>query len=259
MAMEKSGLLLGLLGFLAIASVRSGEAGEASHRDLHGRFTFSGVFVPSHVDTNGDGFGAVVATDRIAGKLKDTTKGGKRLRRIRLVSQSKMLEYRPTNPNHDCFRVSEEDFSVEENAYKGPLFELVSPIRTEPVASNPLLVPYSAENWTTFYRLSTGELLYAEITELQVCIENVPPDVSPWPLCHVRWRERILGGTGRFKDATGEVALTAISPTASANGPIFDRNGAVNLVFPPEGPFVFGPSYGAGEMEIELPPADEDD
>lgn len=222
--------------------------------DLRAHFTFSGVFSPTHVDTNGDGFGAAAVTHELKGELK-----GRGLKPIRLVRASKMVEYALTDPAHPCFRVNEDDFSVEENAYIGSLAELVHPIRSEPVASNPLLVPYRAEDWTAFYQLETGELLYAKYAELQICVENVPEQVAPWPLCHVRVRETIIGGTGRFKGATGEVVLTSIAPTATGNAPFFDHNGDVNMIFPPVGAFVFGPDYGAGDMHVELYLADGDE
>ena len=41
------------------------------------------------------------------------------------------------NPfEESCSRVDEEDSSVEENAYMGPLWLMVVPIRTEPIASD---------------------------------------------------------------------------------------------------------------------------
>jgi hypothetical protein len=259
MARRKLVLLLAVVGCLLVigsGSISSVGAGVASNWDLHARFTLSGVFAPTDVDTNGDGFGAGAVTLELKGELKRTTHWPWKLRRIGLARASGLVEYALTNPNANCFRVNEDDFSVEENAYQGPLFELVDPIRVEPVASNPLLVPYRAENWTTFYQLETGELLYAKVTELQICIENVPEDVAPWPLCHIRGRETIVGGTGRFKGATGEVVITSIAPTATGDAPAFDHDGNLNTVLPPEGAFLFGPEYGVGEMYVNL--SDED-
>jgi hypothetical protein len=238
---------------------RGTTSGVTDDSSFHAHFTISGVFVPTNVDTNGDGFGAATVTEQIVGGELNRTTGHGKLRRNRLVRQNSMVEYALTDPFHNCFRVDEDDFSVEENVYTGPLFELVDPIRVEPVASDPLLVPYRAENWTVFYQLETGELLFGKIAEFQICVENVPEDVAPWPLCHVRSRTTIVGGTGRFKHATGEVVLTAIAPTATGNAPAFDHNGNLNMVFPPEGAFLFGPVYGVSDMHVELPLTDGDE
>lgn len=233
---------------------RRAREGDSLRLELQAHFTFSGTFAPTHVDTNGDGFTAGVSTDDIRGRLRrgHRTDDGQGPPGLRLTKQTKMVEYTLTNPAAECFRIDEDDFSVEENVYTGPLFELVDPIRTEPVASDPNLVPYRAENWTTFYQVASGEMIFAKITAFQICIENIPEEEGPWPLCHIVWSETIVGGTGRFKHATGQVNLTSIAPTATSNGPAFDHNGVLNLVFPAEGPFLFGPAYGAGDMTVEL-------
>ncbi len=120
------------------------------------------------------------------------------------------------------------------------------------MASNPLLVPYRNENWTNFYQLETGELIFAKTTEMQLCIENVPEEVAPWPVCHVKSRATIVGGTGRFRGATGEVTLASIAPTATGNVPAFDPAGNLNIALLPESVFLFGPTYGAATMVIVL-------
>jgi hypothetical protein len=74
----------------------------------------------------------------------------------KLTTVSAMHEYGLLNPGDtctSCFRVNENDFSVQENAYIGPMATLIRPIR-DPV-HNPSSSSYGAEEWTTFYTLET--------------------------------------------------------------------------------------------------------
>ncbi len=124
MARWKLVLLLAVVGCLLvigtgsisnISSIGSVDAGAPSLRRLEAHYTFSGVFFPTAVDTNGDRFGAAAVIEEIqGGKLVGNIKSA------RLIKQGSMVEYGimdPANMSTLCFRVNEDDFSVEENAY----------------------------------------------------------------------------------------------------------------------------------------------
>ncbi len=233
---------------------QSGSLGE-DILSLDANFTFSGTFEPTPIDTNKDGVRAELAREQVSGDLKGAHAG--KLERIKLTAHTALIEYTLLNPatdaNTSCFRVNEHDFSVEENAYKGPLAQLIRPIR-DPVV-NPSSSSYGAEEWAAVYRLETGELIFAQTTGLQICVENVKPPESLVPLCHVRSSEKIVGGTGRFKHATGEVDFTAIAPAYTADAPIFNEEGVLDLSKPIP-TFSFGPIYGAGRMSVKVPITD---
>ena len=222
---------------------------------LSASYTTSGTFTPAPVDTNKDGFSAVLVTEELNGFLEGA--GAGELQNIRLTTHTTIVEYGLLDPATDactsCFRVNEHDFSVQENAYQGPLAQLIRPIR-DPV-QNPSSSSYSAEEWTAFYRLETGELIYAQVTELQICVENVQPPESLVPICHVKSREIIIGGTGRFKHATGDVYFTSIAPTFTSHTSLLDEEGCIDLSRPPAG-WAFGPIYGVGQMNLHVPVAD---
>ena len=206
-------------------------------------FTFSGTFSPTPIDTDMDGHLAEARTAQMIGTVR-----GPHFRTTKLTTVSGMHEYGLASPGDvctSCFRVNEDDFSVQENAYIGPKATMIRPIR-DPV-HNPTSSSYSAEEWTTFYTLETGELIFAQTTALQICVENV----QPIPVCHVRGSDRIVGGTGRFKNATGDISFTAIAPTYTADGPLLDENGCIDPTRPTPS-FSFGPIYGAGRMNVQV-------
>lgn len=235
-------------GCLALAP--RGLADQEHRSELQARFTFSGSFVPAPMDTNKDG----LLAERIAATARgNLLQGGARPQRIgRIRGLSSVVEYGLTSPDDaftSCFRVN-EDFTVEENAYHGPIAHLIRPIR-DPIL-NPTLSPYASEEWTALYQMESGELLISQITDLEICVENT----QPVPICHVRQRETILGGTGRFKHATGEVEITAIAPTYTSDAPLLTEEGRIDLSRRPPS-FSIGPIYGAGRMNVSVPRGNE--
>jgi hypothetical protein len=222
--------------------------------DLHASFRFSGTFAPTAFDTNKDGLPAELVIAIVSGRLHGT--GAGTALNTDLASYSLMVEYgllSPADACTSCFRVQEGDYSVRENAYLGPIANLIRPIRNPDV--NPSSSPYSAEEWTGFYRLESGELIFTQATTVQICVESARPPESLVPICHVKQSERILGGTGRFRHATGTATYTAIAPTYTSDAPLLDESGCIDLgARPPT--FAFGPIHGAGEMSLQVPVAD---
>jgi len=207
-------------------------------------FTFSGTFSPTPIDTDKDGLVAEAHNVQVIGMVR-----GSRFSTTKLTTSTAMHEYGLLSPGDtctSCFRVNEDDFSVQENAYIGPLANLIRPIR-DPV-HNPTSAAYGAEEWTNFYTLETGELIFAQTTALQICVENI----HPIPVCHLRGSETIVGGTGRFKNATGSISFTGIAPTYPSDGPLLDENGCIDPTRPMPS-FSFGPIYGAGHMNLQVP------
>lgn len=231
---------------LSLAPRSAGAQG--SLPQLQADFTFSGTFEPAPADTNKDGLPAEKVTATVKGIL--TGRGAGTLQPSRLRGYASVVEYGLASPSDaftSCFRVNETDFSVQEDAYLGPIAHLIRPIR-DPVV-NPTSMPYSAEEWTAFYQLESGELLYAQVTELEICVENT----RPVPLCHVRQREEIVGGTGRFKHATGDVTFTAIAPTYTSDAALLAEDGSIDITRRPPS-FAVGPIYGAGQINVLVPP-----
>ena len=227
-----------------------GVGGQGHLTQLQANFTFSGSFVPAPMDTNKDGLQA----ERIAATAEwNLTGGGARPQVVKLRGLSSVVEYGLTSPDNaftSCFRVK-EDFSVEENAYHGPIAHLIRPIR-DPIL-NPTSSPYASEEWTALYHMESGEVIISQITDLEICVENT----KPIPICHVRQREKIVGGTGRFKNATGDVMFTAIAPTFTSDAPLLTEDGRIDLTRRPPS-FSIGPIYGAGRMNVLVPPINED-
>jgi hypothetical protein len=243
-------LFLNQSGVSQSASPPQGHPSDGPVR-LQVNFRFSGTFIPTAIDANKDGLVAEMHTAQMNGVLKAAGPG--KFQDAKLATHTGIHEYGLLNPATDtctsCFRVNEHDFSVQENAYNGPIANLLRPIR-DPVA-NPSSSSYAAEEWTTFYSLETGELIFAQVTMLQICVENT----KPIAICHVRSTEKIVGGTGRFKNATGDIYYTAIAPTYTADAPLLDQNGCLELSKPLP-TFSFGPIYGAGQMSAQVQAAD---
>ena len=213
-------------------------------------FTFSGTFTPLSIDTNKDGGLAEQVRAEADGRLQGPGLGT--LQTVRLTSYAGVVEYGLAAPGDactDCFRVSDVDFSVEENAYRGPIAHLVRPIR-DPVA-NPSSMPYSAEEWSAFYHVSTGELIFVQVISTEICVESAQHAGSPVPICHVRQHERIVGGTGRFKHATVAVFFTAIAPTYTADAALINQTGCIDLSRKLPS-FSIGPFYGAGHLSLTV-------
>jgi len=232
-------MILLALGCFALAPLAQAD----SLVSLHADFTFAGAFTPTPIDTNRDGIVAEAHNIQVIGMVR-----GSRFATTKLTTSTAMHEYGLLSPGDvctSCFRVNEDDFSVQENAYTGPMATLIRPIR-DPVR-NPSSSSYGAEEWTSVYTLETGELIFAQTTALQICVENV----HPIPVCHLRGSETIVGGTGRFRHATGDISITAIAPTYTSDGPLLDQNGCIDPTRPMPS-FSFGPIYGAGRMNVQV-------
>ena len=233
---------------LSMASGVSQAQPPGQSAELHASFTFSGSFAPTSIDSDKDGHVAEIVTADVDGRLEGTGTG-KQLS-VKLVGYTNMIEYGLLDPATDactsCFRVNEKDYTVEENVYVGPMAGLIRPLR-DPVA-NPSSSAYSAEEWTAFFRLATGELIYLQVTDTKICVEKA----EPVPICHVKTSEKIVGGTGRFKHATGHVEFAAIAPTYTSDAPLISENGCIDPSRPTP-TFSFGPVHGAGRMTVEVP------
>jgi hypothetical protein len=216
---------------------------------LRADFTFSGTFVPMSIDTNQDGTRAEMLHAEVNGRLEGP---GTKMNNIKLTTYREVVEYGLRSPSDactSCFRVNEGDYSVQENAYVGPVANLIRPIRD--LEHNPTSSPFSAEEWTSFYRLETGELIYTQITLTQICVEKADASVSPVPICHVKQTEKIVGGTGRFRFASGDVSYTAIAPTYTSDAPLIGEDGCIDLSRRPPS-FATGPIHGAGRMNVQV-------
>jgi hypothetical protein len=237
-----------IVGAFYTALVPSAASGQSGFVQLHGKFTFAGTFEPAPIDSNKDGLLAEKVTATAEGDL--VGKGAGTLQIVKLSRYANVIEYGLTSPADaftSCFRVNDGDFSVQENAYNGPLAHLIRPIR-DPVV-NQSSSSYAAEEWTAFYQLESGELLYAQVTNVEICVENT----KPFPICHVRQSERLIGGTGRFKNATGTVTFAAIAPTFTSDAPLLNEDGGIDLTRKPP-TFSVGPIYGGGQMTVLVLP-----
>jgi len=237
-------LIVGACTQLLVPGAASGQSGFVQ---LSGNFTYAGTFEPAPIDSNKDGLLAEKVTATAQGNLAG--KGAGTLQVLKLSRYANVIEYGLTSPADaftSCFRVNDGDFSVQENAYNGPLAHLIRPIRNSVV--NPSSASYAAEEWTALYQLQSGELIDAQVTDVEICVENT----KPFPICHVRQHEKIVGGTGRFKNATGEVTLRAIAPTLTSDAPLLTEDGRIDLTRRPP-TFSVGPIHGAGQMTVFVP------